>query len=78
VESLVSIGHAIAPYEDNGGALVFLNPKSNVAASDPTVNSDSTEGYSPNSMLINSSDGGVFICISAAVGAAVWSEISFV
>jgi hypothetical protein len=78
VESLVSIGHAIAPYEDNGGALVFLNPKSNVVASDPTADTDSTEGYSPNSMLINSSDGGVFICISAAVGAAVWSEISFV
>ena len=42
------------------------------SASDPTVNSDSTAGYRVGDFWFNSATLNVFVCASAAVGAAVW------
>lgn len=39
---------------------------------DPTVNDDTTKGYTPGSQWINSADGKAFLMISNAKGAAVW------
>jgi hypothetical protein len=57
---------------------VILNPKRNAVAADPTVNDDVTAGYSVGSIWVNTSDAGVFVCISSGAGAADWNEVSFV
>lgn len=51
-------------------------PQVHVAAADPTVNDDVDLGYAAGDIWINSADAGVFICISAADGAADWDEIA--
>jgi hypothetical protein len=52
-------------------------PKINIAASsDPTANDDLDLGYESGSLWINLNDAGVFVCISAADGAADWDEIA--
>ncbi len=42
------------------------------AATDPTVNSDSSAGYAVGSLWINTTLDKVFVCVDASVGAAVW------
>ncbi len=42
---------------------------------DPTINSDADQGYGPGSVWTNTTDNGIFVCSSAANGAAVWKEI---
>lgn len=46
------------------------------AASDPGVGDDSADGFRVGSLWINSSDGGLFKCTDATVGAAVWVELT--
>ena len=46
--------------------------KRNIAAADPDVTNDETEGYSEWSLWANSSTSEVFRCIDATEGAAVW------
>lgn len=63
--------------EDTNGAFGkagFAN--SNLSSSsDPTVNSDSSAGYSVGSIWQNSSTGRIFIARSVSVGAAVWTNL---
>lgn len=42
------------------------------ATADPTTANDSTQGYSPGSVWINTADGRAFLCYDATPGAAVW------
>ena len=42
------------------------------ATTNPTVNDDSSDGYSVGSVIINATDDEVFICVDATVGAAKW------
>lgn len=46
------------------------------AVADPTVNDDSGSGYGVGSMWINTSNGLIFACTDASVGAAVWSNLN--
>jgi hypothetical protein len=51
--------------------------KNNVDATvDPIATNDSSEGYSVNSIWINTTDDKAFICVDATQGAAVWKNIS--
>lgn len=52
------------------------NIKNNfAAASDPTVNDDSTLDYSPGSKWLNTSTGREFVLVDDSVGAAVWRSL---
>jgi hypothetical protein len=42
---------------------------------DPTVADDQTEGYDPGDLWLNTADADVFVCVSAATGAAVWKVV---
>jgi len=42
------------------------------ATTNPTVNDDSADGYGVGSFWLNQTSGGVYVCFSASVGAAVW------
>lgn len=53
-----------------------LNPKRNIAASDPTANDDETVGYSTWSLWANSTSGEVWRCIDAVEAAAEWVKTS--
>mgnify|MGYP001156465237 CR=1 FL=1 len=44
------------------------------ATVDPTVNDDSSAGYEPLSRWINTTTGEIWLCVSAAVGAANWQQ----
>lgn len=44
----------------------------------PTVNEDSTDGYSIGSTWIDVNNVKLYICMDATEGAAVWKEIAFV
>lgn len=44
------------------------------AATDPVVGTDSSLGYSPGSVWVNTTDDRAFVCVDATVGAAVWLE----
>jgi hypothetical protein len=46
------------------------------ATTDPTVTDDSSAGYEPLSRWINTSTGEIWLCISAATGAANWQQAS--
>jgi hypothetical protein len=46
--------------------------KNNVAAANPTVNSDSANGYEPGSIWVNTVTKNAFICTDASAGAAIW------
>lgn len=48
--------------------------KNNLAASDPTVNHDSADGYSIGSRWINSSTLHEWVCLDSTAGAAVWKN----
>lgn len=53
------------------------NVKDNLVATvDPTVDDDVTLSYSARSIWINTSTGGIFICVSPTDGAAVWKLLS--
>jgi hypothetical protein len=50
--------------------------KANIAATvDPAVTDDSADGYSVGSPWFNLTDSKIFLCKSAAVGAAVWLQV---
>lgn len=51
------------------------NVKSNQDTVDPTILNDSTEGYEPYSLWINTNTNDTFICKSSAIGAADWISI---
>lgn len=60
----------------NLGLTGLANALSNLTATtNPTVSSDSTQGYSVGSTWVNTTTQNIFVCASAAVGAAVWSQI---
>jgi hypothetical protein len=65
VSDLISAGCNIA------GVLDQVNNLS--ATTDPTVNSDNTLDYSVGSHWVNTTNGRVWICQSAATGAAAWA-----
>jgi hypothetical protein len=44
-----------------------------VATTDPGVSNDNTQDYAPGSTWVNSTDGRVWFCQSAATGAAAWA-----
>jgi hypothetical protein len=46
--------------------------KNNVATTNPGVGNDGTQGYAVGSLWFNSTLGGMWVCKSAATGAAVW------
>ena len=70
-----------ATYEDTVGWRVYTSTgvlkstltQNNIAATDPTVSNDNTQGYSPLSMWVNTTNGRVWTCQSAATGAAAWA-----
>ena len=41
----------------------------------PTANNDSTEGYAPLSLWVDTASNLVYVCSDAAVGAAVWTPV---
>lgn len=41
----------------------------------PTVSDDSTKGFFPGSLWIDTTTNLVYSCVSAAVGAAVWKRV---
>ncbi len=47
------------------------------ATEDPTADDDVSSGYSVGSKWTNTLNGGIFHCISASVGAAVWTRLDF-
>lgn len=51
--------------------------KTNISTVDPTVNDDSSGGYSVFSLWKNTTTGNVSMCQDASVGAAVWVYIYF-
>ena len=53
-----------------------MDPKGNIAGTDPTVSDDNTQGYSARSIWINSTSGEAFMCLSAATGAADWRSLT--
>lgn len=58
---------------DNGLSwLRYPDTKHNITTTDPTVNDDSSEGYSVGSRWINTASDTEFVCVDASVGAAVW------
>lgn len=60
----------------NLGLTGLANAKSNLTATtNPTTGSDTTQGYSVGSTWVNTSTQSIFVCASAATGAAVWSQI---
>ena len=62
---------------DLGTLKAWLQFKNNLTATDdPGVNDDSTAGYEPGSKWLNTSSDEWFICSVAAVGAAVWEDLS--
>lgn len=66
--------NSAADRAENAAALL---PKNNyTATTDPTAGDDSVDGYSPGSNWLNTSTGDRFICGSAAVGAAVWNDVT--
>lgn len=66
--------NSAADRAENAAALL---PKNNFnATTDPGVGDDSVDGYSPGSQWLNTSTGDRFICSSAAVGAAVWQDVT--
>ena len=53
------------------------NLKTNLTATDaPTINEDSTDGYSIGSIWIDITNDKGYICLNASTGAAVWTEIT--
>ena len=54
----------------NGG----VGGRNNVAASNPLITNDGTQGYAPGSIWINSSTGRVYVCVGNTTAAAVWRE----
>jgi hypothetical protein len=61
-------------FTQNGDAKALLATGSNLTATtDPTAANDSTQGYGIGSVWINTTIWRVWECMSAAVGAAVWS-----
>ena len=52
------------------------NVKSVEVAADPTAGNDSTQGYEPLSLWLNSNTNDLWVCKSATVGAAVWVNVN--
>ena len=62
-------------YLNSSGTETTVTKKNNlVATTDPTVNEDANDGYSPGSRWINTTLDKEFVCLDATVGAAVWTE----
>ena len=60
-----------------GGTVTQVAAQNNFAASvDPVVGNDSSQGYSVGSCWINTVSQNDFVCLSAAVGAAVWKSMT--
>lgn len=54
-----------------------LLPKVNLfGTTDPSVSNDTTGGYDPGSIWINTNSQKVFLCVNGTTGSAVWNEIS--
>ncbi len=65
---------------DDFKSLVDWNPKCKWdATADPTVSDDSgsTKNYQVGSMWFNEDTGGLFLCVDASTGAAVWRGVPF-
>jgi hypothetical protein len=45
------------------------------STSDPTTSEDIDSGYQINSIWVNTSDNGIFLCVDNSAGAAVWTEL---
>lgn len=48
----------------------------NIGSGAPTVNDDSTRGYVIGSRWVDTTNGQVYVCVSATAGAAVWRNLS--
>lgn len=59
-----------APFSASG---VLTKP--NVATADPVVSNDQTQGYSIGSTWYNTTSNRIFVCLSAATGAAKWGFV---
>mgnify|MGYP000046336425 CR=1 FL=1 len=46
------------------------------ATTNPIVTNDSSQGYAPGSLWLNTSTSRVFVCVSSNAGAAVWREVA--
>lgn len=58
------------------GAGAYTAHKTNLAATTaPTVNSDTTAGYSVGSLWCDTTADNVYVCIDATTGAAVWNQL---
>lgn len=62
-------------FASDKGDLPFNMPLTNnfSATTDPTAANDSTQKYEPGSQWINQAAGRAWVCLSNAIGAAVWS-----
>lgn len=58
----------------NGNSLTTSAQINYSATTNPTINSDQTQGYSIGSQWINTSTGNIFFCTSATTGNANWSS----
>jgi hypothetical protein len=57
----------------SGSGIDQITYKNNFAATaDPTVNNDSTQGYSKGSKWYNTNTNKIFECLNNSAGAAVW------
>jgi hypothetical protein len=84
---LARASHTHAHGNRGGGALhaavgnpatgAGFHPTANfTATTNPTVSNDGSQGYSAGSRWINTSNTTEWVCISAAVGAAIWVQVS--
>jgi hypothetical protein len=77
IESTAS-GAAGIKLNDNFNEIGSRSPKSNyTATTDPLVTSDSAAGYAKGSRWHNTLTRQIFICMDAAVGAAIWKTTTF-
>jgi len=72
LSDLTNVPAARAALNLTGLANAFSNM---TATTNPTVNSDQTQGYSVGSTWFNTTTNVVYVCADAATGAAVWSQI---
>jgi hypothetical protein len=68
-------------FTDNGilyrsGAGTYTQLKCNTAATDPTVNDDSDDGYTVGSQWWNTTSERMYVCIENGLGAAIWLPVS--
>jgi hypothetical protein len=72
----VAVGTDIVDLMESGALPLPSNPQAVdnlTATADPAVGNDNTQDYGPGSLWLNASNNRVWVCESAATGAALWA-----